>query len=80
MNKPARVVHTPGESPEPPADAERDAEIAQADAAAMGEKLASNKPAELRAVDVDPSKIKRAVLTKDGWVCPAESPAHAGSR
>ena len=78
MNKTARVVHTPGESPEPPADAQRDAEIAQADAAAMSEKLASNKPGDLRAVDVDPTKIKRAVLTKDGWVCPSASPGFAG--
>jgi hypothetical protein len=78
MNKPARVVHTPGESPEPPADAQRDAEIAQADAAAMSEKLASNQPAPLRAADVDPTKIKRAVLTVDGWVCPAVSPGFAG--
>lgn len=29
----------------------------------------------LRAKDVDPSKLKRAVLTADGWVCPEKSPA-----
>ncbi len=79
MSKPERVIQTPGELPA--ADvAQRDANIAAADTAAMSEKLDSNTPAELRAVDVDPTKIKRAVLTKDGWVCPAESPAHAGGR
>jgi hypothetical protein len=30
---------------------------------------------QLRAADVDPTKIRRAVLTLDGWVCPATSPA-----
>jgi len=44
----------------------------------MSEKLTSNQPAPLRAVDVDPAKIKRAVLTVDGWVCPAVSPGFAG--
>lgn len=29
----------------------------------------------MRAADVDPSKIKRAVLTADGWVCPSALPA-----
>lgn len=27
---------------------------------------------KLRAKDVDPYKIRRAVLTVDGWVCPAK--------
>jgi hypothetical protein len=30
---------------------------------------------QLRAADVDPTKIKRAVLTADGWVCPVTAPA-----
>lgn len=60
---------------------ERDTKIAAADKAAMSEKLTSNKPADgLRAVDVDPTKIKRAVLTLDGWVCPVETPAYGGKR
>lgn len=25
--------------------------------------------------DIDPTKIRRPVLTKTGWVCPATSPA-----
>lgn len=29
----------------------------------------------LRAADVDPSKLRRAVLTADGWVCPERAPA-----
>jgi len=56
--------------------AQRDAAIAASDSAAMSEKLTSNRPeAGLRAADVDPTKIKRAVLTLDGWVCPEVSPA-----
>ena len=46
----------------------------------MSEKLTSNKPEGLRAVDVDPSKIKRAVLTLDGWVCPEVAPGYGGER
>jgi hypothetical protein len=34
-------------------------------------------PGVLRAADVDPTRIKRAVLTADGWVCPATTPAPA---
>lgn len=62
------------------ARAECDALIAAADTAAMSEKLTSNKPGDLRAIDVDPSKIKRAVLTRDGWVCPVESPTRNSER
>ena len=63
------------------ARAERDAQIAASDKAAMSEKLTSNKPtAGLRAVDVDPTKIKRAVLTLDGWVCPVEAPQYNARR
>lgn len=32
-------------------------------------------PGVLRAADVDPTSIRRAVLTADGWVCPAAAPA-----
>jgi hypothetical protein len=56
--------------------AERDALIAATDSAAMSERLISNKPVRgLQPEDVDPTKIKRAVLTEKGWVCPVESPA-----
>ena len=79
MSKPERVVQTPGE-PTPDDKAERDAAIAAADSAAMAEKLTSNKPEGLRAVDVDPTKIKRAVLTLDGWVCPVEAPQYGARR
>lgn len=34
----------------------------------------------LRAADVDPHKIKRSVLTVDGWVCPAVAPGFGGER
>ena len=78
MSKPERVIQTPGELPA--ADVVRDAAIAAADTAAMAEKLTSNKPEGLRAVDVDPAKIKRAVLTLDGWVCPETAPGYGGER
>jgi hypothetical protein len=32
------------------------------------------EPGVLRAADVDPSKLRRAVLTADGWVCPVDAP------
>lgn len=32
----------------------------------------------LRAKDVDATRLKRAVHTQDGWVCPATSPAPKG--
>lgn len=41
----------------------------------IAEMAASAVTAILRAADVDPSKLKRAVLTADGWVCPEKSPA-----
>jgi hypothetical protein len=28
----------------------------------------------LRAADVDASKLRRAVLTAEGWVCPVDAP------
>lgn len=75
MSKPERVIQTPGE---PTPD---DKAIAAADQADMAEKLTSNKPEPgLRASDVDPAKIKRAVLTLDGWVCPSVAPGYGGER
>lgn len=63
------------------AAAARDAAIAASDTAAMSERLTSNKPVRgLQPEDVDPSKIKRAVLTERGWVCPSESPAFNQAR
>lgn len=79
MSKAERVIQTPGQIPDDD-KAERDAAIAAADSAAMAEKLTSNKPEGLRAVDVDPTKIKRAVLTLDGWVCPVEAPQYGARR
>lgn len=43
----------------------------------VAQEAPAEKPAGLRAADVDPTKIARAVLTLDGWVCPAKSPAPA---
>lgn len=61
--------------------AQRDAAIAASDSAAMSERLTSNKPVRgLQPEDVDPTKIKRAVLTEKGWVCPTESPAFNQAR
>lgn len=79
MSKAERVIQTPGQIPDDD-KAERDAAIAAADSAAMAEKLTSNKPEGVRAVDVDPTKIKRAVLTLDGWVCPVEAPQYGARR
>ena len=79
MSKAERVIQTPGQIPDDD-KAERDAAIAAADSVAMSEKLTSNKPEGLRAVDVDPTKIKRAVLTLDGWVCPVEAPQYGARR
>lgn len=59
----ARKPQVPGG--EPAAEAEE----SQPDAAPQAE------PGILRAADVDPTKLKRAVLTADGWVCPETSPA-----
>lgn len=76
MARPARIVQTPGAVPVAHDIAQREAAQAATDRAAMDEKLTSNRPeAGLRAADVDPTKIKRAVLTLDGWVCPEVSPA-----
>lgn len=41
----------------------------------VAEMAASAVSSILRAKDVDPSKLKRAVVTADGWVCPEKSPA-----
>lgn len=62
--------------------ATKDAAQARADRAAMDERLTSNRPqAGLQPEDVDPNKIRRAVLTEKGWVCPAHTPtAPAGVR
>jgi hypothetical protein len=32
------------------------------------------------AIDIDPTKIKGPVLTKQGWVCPADKPNPAALR
>lgn len=54
--------------------AARDERLTKADEAKLAEPV-ERTPGQLRAKDVDPTKIKRAVLTLDGWVCPATSPA-----
>jgi len=64
--------------------AARDAEDerkAAATKAALAEPLRSNKPAPgVHARDVNPTTIRRAVLTAEGWVAPAAAPKHASER
>lgn len=64
--------------------AARDAEDRRKDAATqqqLSERLTSNKPMPgLHARDVDPSKIRRAVLTQEGWVAPVAAPKHPSER
>lgn len=62
----ATPIQTPGESPAAPPETATEPVAAPA---------AAEPAAGLRAADVDPYKIKRSVLTLDGWVCPATSPA-----
>jgi hypothetical protein len=64
----SRAVQTPGGPA--PEEATEPVQAAQATET-------QPEPADgtLRAADVDPTTIKRAVLTADGWVCPAASPA-----
>lgn len=63
--KPTRV---PGEQP------------AAADSAAPVAASAEAAPADLpNAIDVDATKIGAPVLTRQGWVCPAEVPRHPAS-
>lgn len=66
-----RAIQVPGEADEQPSAA----------ATAPVEFPEAPKPVEgLRAADVDPHHIKRAVLTVDGWVCPAVAPGFGGER
>ncbi len=60
--KPTRV---PGEQPSAPDSA--------APVAASAEAATADLP---NAIDVDPTKITGPVLTRQGWVCPAEVPRH----
>jgi hypothetical protein len=66
-------VQVPGELPEENIPGDTTDQAAAEPAAAAPE--AETSPAGLRAADVDPTKIKRAVLTADGWVCPDTVPA-----
>lgn len=59
-----RTIQTPGEAPTEDADT---AVIADPKPSAAEQALPDQS-------EVDPTRIRRAVLTKQGWVCPAESP------
>lgn len=77
-----RAVQIPGaESPPAEGAAAPQADTAAGPATAPVELPAGPVPvAGLRAADVDPHRIKRAVLTLDGWVCPAVAPGFGGER
>lgn len=71
MSKPQITPQVPGESP---------ATAAQADAGAQEQASQQTEQAQATAdtdgglpdqSDIDPTKIRRSVLTKQGWVCPA---------
>ena len=83
----ARTPRVPGEQP---AEAQADAESREPQQATGGlsekgkAKLAimerpaheaEAKPGLPDAADIDPTKLRRAVMTRQGWVCPAASPA-----
>lgn len=62
MAKP-RQVQTPGET-----QADTTADTAPETAAEQASAADEGLPA---AADIDPKTISKAVLTRDGWVCPA---------
>lgn len=66
MAKP-RQVQTPGETQTDKPDADL-VDTAPETAAEQASTADEGLPA---AADVDPKTISRAVLTRDGWVCPA---------
>ncbi len=66
MAKPPRQVQTPGETQQQPADTDLVDTSPAPETAASAE--ADALPA---AADIDPKTISKAVLTRDGWVCPA---------
>lgn len=71
-----RAPQVPGATTPTATDADTASEPAVADQAQAAEPAEAEPvaPAGLRASDVDPTKIRRAVLTVDGWVCPAALP------
>lgn len=74
-----RTVRTPGEDPDPLADQEQqdsaqpadDQTPAPAPAAPVADAAVKGLPDQS---EIDPYKIRRAVLSRQGWVCPAEAP------
>lgn len=88
MPRAPRAVQTPG------AAAPAEAESEELQAAEVQPEPAAADPAPevesdgdidyreqargLRAKDVDATRLKRSVLTLDGWVCPAKAPAAPG--
>jgi hypothetical protein len=77
----ARAVKIPGAEPvESTSDAPQPDKVTGPATAPVEQRPGPEPVAGLRAVDVDPHKIKRAVLTLDGWVCPAIAPGFGGER
>lgn len=85
MPRGARTVQTPGGQPEtasPSTDAAAttpsapsDTAAPTADAESADDEAYRERARTLRAKDVDATRLKRAVLTLDGWVCPATVPS-----
>lgn len=70
MARTSREVQTPGAPAEKPVEHSDDEQLKEPEAEAPA-------AGQLRAADVNPATLRRAVLTADGWVCPATSPAPA---
>lgn len=60
-----RTIQTPGEAPTEDADTT----VIDAPTPSAAEQALPDQS------EIDPRKIRRAVLTRQGWVCPAEAPA-----
>lgn len=81
MPRGARNVQTPGGQPEtasPSTDTAAttpstpsDTAAPTADTESADDEAYRERARTLRAQDVDATRLKRAVLTLDGWVCPA---------
>ena len=59
-----RTIQTPGEAPTDDADTT----VADEPTPSEAEQALPDQS------EVDPRRIRRAVLTKQGWVCPSEAP------
>lgn len=62
-----RTIRTPGAAAAAAVETHAEADAAPAEVAAADDSLPN-------AIDIDPRAIKGPVMTRQGWVCPVESP------